>query len=90
MENPFPDLSKEAADALAFDLETPVSPDDRHLTACVVLGDPRKSEVKENNMKVRPIDDKEYTFIFHYAHPDWLMSEGIIPPKVSSTYRTQA
>ncbi|CAE6412691.1 unnamed protein product [Rhizoctonia solani] len=90
MENPFSDLSKEAADELALDLETPVRPDDSRLMACVALGNPRKSEVVENNMKVRRIDDKEYTFIFHYAHPDWLASEGIIPPKVSSTYRTQA
>ncbi|CAE6461490.1 unnamed protein product [Rhizoctonia solani] len=84
------DLSKEAADTLALELETAVSSDNYRFQACVGLGVPEPSGVKENNMKVRPIDNKKYTFIFHYAHPDWLVNEGIIPPMVLSNFRTQA
>ncbi|CEL62465.1 hypothetical protein RSOLAG1IB_04821 [Rhizoctonia solani AG-1 IB] len=89
MEDLFPGLlTKEVADELALHLESPVSPQGDRFQSCVRLGRPRKSKVKENNMKVRPVDDQRYQFIFHYAHPDWLMSKGIIPPKVSSTPHT--
>jgi hypothetical protein len=70
MEDLFPGLlTKEVADELALHLESPVSPQGDRFQSCVRLGRPRKSKVKENNMKVRPVDDQRYQFIFHYAHP---------------------
>ncbi|CAE6461495.1 unnamed protein product [Rhizoctonia solani] len=83
-----PNLSKEEADNIIQGLETPVSSGNERFRSQVGFGDPVK--IEQVNVKYDQIDNKKYTFIFHYAHPDWLKSEGIIAPKVSSTYRTQA
>ncbi|KAG8702700.1 hypothetical protein FRC11_011289, partial [Ceratobasidium sp. 423] len=62
-----PTQSDEKMDKAILGLETPVSSGDGRFRSCVSFGDPVK--IGQVDAKYKPIDDKKYTFIFHYAHP---------------------
>ncbi|KAG8691684.1 hypothetical protein FRC11_012889 [Ceratobasidium sp. 423] len=74
VENPYPPLTEKLADEVSQAL-CRSSNSSRHRSA-VALGLPVPSMIEENNMQVERIDDQDFTFLFHYAHPGELSRQS--------------
>ncbi|KAG8731921.1 hypothetical protein FRC11_001557 [Ceratobasidium sp. 423] len=72
--NPYPRPTEKLADEVSEALSRPSNV--KRDCSAVSLGPPVISDVKENNMQVERLDNEDFTFLFHYAHPAWLLSGG--------------
>ncbi|CAE6486532.1 unnamed protein product [Rhizoctonia solani] len=82
LQDPYPMPTQELADETAEMLH--LSGGTPSTGSTVSLGPAVLSEVLENNMKVERVEEDEYTFMFHYAHPGWLLEQGLMGAVVSS------
>ncbi|KAG8690875.1 hypothetical protein FRC11_008465 [Ceratobasidium sp. 423] len=65
--NPHPNPTKKLADEVSEALSNHAIGERYQVS--VSLAHPVESDVVENDMQVERIDDEDFTFLFHYAHP---------------------